>query len=69
MHDPEKRIEDLEVRLTYQEATIQELNTQLYEQRLVIDRLEQAVRSMTKRMKELNPGSTDQPHDQRPPHY
>jgi SlyX protein len=69
MATPESRIEELEIRLTYQEATIQELSSQLYEQRQRSDRLDQQVKALTKRLTELNPGSTDQPHDSRPPHY
>ena len=69
MTESDRRIEDLEIRLTHQEMTIQDLSSQLYDQRLVIDRLEAAVRSMTSRLKDLHPGNADLPVNERPPHY
>ena len=69
MTDQETRIEELEIRLTYQELTLQELNSQMYAQRQVIDQLEKAVRTMTKRLKDLHPGNADLPPNERPPHY
>ena len=69
MQDTEKRIEDLEIRVSYQENTIQELNGQLYGQRQAIDRLEATVRSMAKRLRDLHPGNADLPVNERPPHY
>ncbi len=69
MNEAEKRLEELEIRLSHQEFTIQELSAQMYEQRQVIDQLSKAVRGLTARLKDLHPGNGDLPQNERPPHY
>jgi len=64
------RLEELETRNAYQEATIQDLSTQIYEQQVQIDRLESRLRSLVERVKGLATGDTAPlPENERPPHY
>ena len=64
------RIDALEMRLTYQDATIEELNATITAQWREIDRLLRRVASLTERFEEMDsragpPGAPEPP----PPHY
>lgn len=64
------RLEALEVKLSYQESTIQELSKALYAQAQGFERMERLVKEITGKMKDLvqesQPGL---PVNERPPHY
>lgn len=66
----EKRLEDIELKLTSQEDLLDTLNMQVYQQQKKIDQLELMCAELIKRFKELtlNQNQTGLPHD-RPPHY
>jgi len=67
IHD---RLHTLETKSTYQEATIQDLSTQIYEQQQLIDRLERRLESLAEKVKGLAAGETAPlPDHERPPHY
>ncbi len=62
------RIDVLETRLTFQDATIQTLNETITEQWLKIDALTRQVAHLNERLQEAEanaPGATNEP----PPHY
>ncbi|MBI6550161.1 SlyX family protein [Xenorhabdus lircayensis] len=66
----EQRFEQLETKLAYQEATIEELNQEVRKQQLETDRLKEHLRLMTERLKThqtsiIAPLSEETP----PPHY
>ncbi|WP_135079739.1 SlyX family protein [Terasakiella sp. SH-1] len=64
----EDRIVDLEIRLTHQDNTIDDLNKTIFEQWQVIDQLTKDVHSLKERLKALTPSEIDDaPYI--PPHY
>ena len=66
----DKRLDDIEIKLTSQEDLLDTLNMQVYQQQKKIDGLELLCAELVKRIKELtlNHSQTGLPHD-RPPHY
>lgn len=70
MDDALARIEALETRNAYQEATIEDLSAQIYQQQQIIDRLVARVETLTEKVKGLAQGDTAPlPENERPPHY
>lgn len=65
----DRRFEDLEVRLAYQEQALNELNAVVTEQQATIDRLERRCDALRDRLRSLGEGSGDRAGDERPPHY
>ena len=64
------RLEELETRNAYQEATIQDLSNQIYRQQQQIDRLERRLESLAEKVKGLATGeAAPLPENERPPHY
>jgi len=63
------RVDELEIRNAYLERSLEELNKHIYQQQQQIDRMEAAMKQVTKRILELAPGSTNVPDNERPPHY
>ena len=63
-----ERIDALEMRLTYQDVTIETLNQTITAQRVEIDRLTRQVAELKERLREAEsnaPGPANEP----PPHY
>ena len=70
MNDEQARLEELETRNAYQEATIQDLSTRVYEQQQQIDRMESLLHSLSEKVKGLVAGeAAPLPENERPPHY
>ena len=65
----ERRFEDLEVRLAYQEQTLNELNAVVTRQQATIDRLEQRCDALLERLRSLGEGPDAAASDEKPPHY
>lgn len=64
------RIEALELKVSYQEATITELSRALYEHDQRLSRLEDFSREASSKLKEAaEAGLPPLPADERPPHY
>lgn len=64
------RIEALETRNAYQEATIQDLSTQIYDQQQLIERLSARLDAVAEKVKGLATGEgSPLPENERPPHY
>ncbi len=66
----DSRLEQIEVKLAYQEDTVRELSDVIYRQQLLIDALEQRCRQLEERMTSIAsaapPASAE---DEKPPHY
>ena len=68
--EDQNRLEELETRNAYQEATIQDLSAQIYEQQQQIDRLARQLESLAEKVKGLASGEASPlPENERPPHY
>jgi SlyX protein len=65
----EDRFVDIEIRLTYQEETIRELNKVVCEQQKQIDQLEKSVKKMTEQLKEVAEATGAKIPNEKPPHY
>jgi SlyX protein len=65
----EKRIDELEIRYTYQEQKLELMSETLYAQQRTLDRLVNRLEALERRMAELlrlvDPGATNE----EPPHY
>lgn len=66
----ERRLEEIEIKLTHQEDLLDSLNLQVYQQQKKIDELETLCAALVKRLKEasLNQSQSGLPHE-KPPHY
>lgn len=66
----DSRLEALEVKVAYQEATLAELSEALYAQDLRLDRLERLLKDFGGKLKEVvGEGLPPLPGNERPPHY
>lgn len=69
----QQRIEELEVRVAYQEQTIDELNQALVQQEMALQKLERAMTELLRRVDSLRAVSDSGPlpsaQDEVPPHY
>jgi len=65
------RLEELETRNAYQEATIEDLSARIYDQQQQIDRLQASFESLAEKVRGLASGgdSSPLPENERPPHY
>jgi SlyX protein len=66
----EERFIALEVKISHQEALLEELHQVLYQQQETIDSMEIKLNSLLKRIEDA-PGIGGEigPHNQKPPHY
>ena len=70
MQTSEKRLDDLEIKVSYQEDLVQELNAIVSTQQQSIDRLENTLKLLTERINELSVSLPDNPvTEEKPPHY
>ena len=63
--DIEKRVIELEIKLTHQDRLLEELNEVVIEQRASIDKLEKRAEALEKALFALQ----EDPANERPPHY
>ncbi len=65
-----QEVEDLQIRLTYQEEGLQQFSLTVIKQQNEIDRLKQELERLTQRVRELTPSDIDSPgNEPLPPHY
>jgi SlyX protein len=65
-----QEIEDLQIRLTYQEEGLQQFSITVIKQQHAIDILQQELERLTQRVRELTPSDIDSPDNESlPPHY
>jgi SlyX protein len=66
----DERLAEIEIKLTYQEDLVQELNTQVYRQQQRIEHLEKLCQSLVEHLRGLTgPASSRSLLDEIPPHY
>lgn len=66
----QQQLAELEVKLTFQEGTIDDLNQSIIEQQFIIDRLQQQVRLLAGKLSNLQPSNiASQAEETPPPHY
>lgn len=66
----EQRIEDLECKLAFQEQTIDELNSALSQQQLLINKIQDQVKYVVGKMKTMDTSNLASEADETPPpHY
>jgi SlyX protein len=70
MDATQTRLDQLETRNAYQQATIEDLSAQLYRHQQLIDRLEGRLETLAEKVKGLASGEgAPLPENERPPHY
>lgn len=66
----QQQLAELEIKTTFQEGTIEDLNQALIEQQFIIDRLQQQVRLLAHKLTDLQPSNiASQAEETPPPHY
>ncbi len=66
----ENRITDLEIRLTHQEAALEEMNDVLLTQHTLIGKLQDDITRLRRQLQDNNTdGVTEQVNEPPPPHY
>lgn len=66
----EKRLENIEAKITFQEDLIEELNKTVYQQQQQLDRLEAICESLARHMESLDEArNVSRTANERPPHY
>ncbi|MGL5631896.1 MAG: SlyX family protein [Azovibrio sp.] len=64
------RLTDLEIKFSFAQDLMDELNTTVYRQQQIIDALQQEVRSLRQQMQSSTPaGEENSLRDELPPHY
>jgi SlyX protein len=64
------RLVEIEIKIAYQEETIQALNDVICNQQKQIDQLEKTCQLLFDRLKNLSPATLEaSPPDEKPPHY
>lgn len=67
--DTEDRLTALEIKSSYSEDLLDELNLIIYRQQQQIDRLVAALEDLRRRMPEGGPNTSSHARDEIPPHY
>ncbi|QLB12140.1 SlyX protein [Bisgaardia hudsonensis] len=68
--DLEQRIAELEMKISFQEQTIDELNQSVIAQQFIVDKLQTQLHYLAKKMKDLQPSNiANQSEETPPPHY
>jgi SlyX protein len=65
----ESRITELEIKISYTEDLVDELNRTVYHQQRQIDQLLDEVRALRQQVQSVAPSEPGNPHDEIPPHY
>ena len=67
--DPDDRLTELEIKASYQEDLLEQLNMAVYRQQQQIDRLVQEMAHLRQQMPEAGSGAPRDLRDELPPHY
>ncbi|MGC7590757.1 SlyX family protein [Bisgaard Taxon 46] len=66
----EQRIAELEMKVTFQENLLDELNQSLIEQQFMIDKMQIQLRYLVNKLKDMQPSNiASQAEETPPPHY
>ncbi|MCI5762878.1 SlyX family protein [Actinobacillus porcinus] len=70
MQNFEDRIAELEMKLTFQDNLLEELNQALVEQQFVIDKMQIQLRYLANKLKDMQPSNVaSRAEETPPPHY
>lgn len=64
-----ERLENLEIKASFAEDLLEQLNLTVYAQQQTIDRLQRELRAVVGQLQELRDGLPRGAADERPPHY
>ena len=65
----EQRLVDIEVKLAHHEQAVLELNDVITEQQAKLMQLDALCNQLIEKLRAIDQGATDAPHDEPPPHY
>ena len=65
----EERLDELEIKVAYQDDTLAQLNEVIIRQQRELDRLKQALLEMREQVQGLSATVARKPEDELPPHY
>jgi SlyX protein len=65
----ESRLAEIEIKLSFTENLVDELNRTVYRQQQQIDQLQQALRDLRRQVEAQTPAEPGEPGDEIPPHY
>ena len=65
----DKRLAEIEIKLSFSEDLLEELNRVVYRQQKQIDQLQEAVRALRLQLAASMPGEADNAAQEKPPHY
>lgn len=65
----EARLIEIEIKLSYAEDTLEDLNRTVFRQQEQIDQLRQLVIRLANRLQDMAPLERHEPGEERPPHY
>lgn len=66
----EQRLAELEMKLTFQDNLLEELNQALVEQQFIIDKMQLQLRYMAEKLKDMQPSNVaSRAEETPPPHY
>lgn len=70
MQNFEERIAELEMKITFQDSLLEELNHALVQQQFVIDRMQVQLRHVAAKLKDMQPSNiAGRSEETPPPHY
>ncbi len=70
MQNLEERIAELEMKITFQDNLLEELNHALVQQQFVIDRMQVQLRHVATKLQDMQPSNiASQAEETPPPHY
>lgn len=69
LQSTEARLTEIEVKLTFSEDMLEELNRTVYRQQLQIEQLQQELRAMRQQLQASMPAEAHALRDEIPPHY
>ncbi len=69
MENTEKRIDDLEIKFTFQEDLLTQLNDIVTNQQFTIDKLEKEIKLLRSSIEDPQAGESGNLADEKPPHY
>lgn len=70
LHPLLQRIDELEMKVAFQENTIEQLNQSLIEQQLILEKMQIQLRYLAQKLKDMQPSNiATQAEETPPPHY
>ncbi|TCV88794.1 SlyX protein [Testudinibacter aquarius] len=70
LNELQQQLAELEVKITFQEGTIEDLNQAIIEQQFLIDKLQHQLRLIAHKLSDLQPSNiASQSEETPPPHY